>query len=236
MIDLTVVMPVYNEADCIEDVAHAWLESLNRLGVSFRLLLINDGSKDRTRERLQAFGNDPRVQVVNKVNEGHGPTILKGYRLACSDSTWVFQVDSDNEIAADAFFALWAKRDVADAVFGVRHGRKQTPGRRLLSGGSRLLVRLLCGPAILDVNVPFRLIRRECLAPLLDLLPADMFAPNVAISGMVQRRGLRIENVPVKNQERRTGTTSLVSWNVIRMGFRSMVQVGRVLLKDRIRR
>ena len=234
MRDLVVVIPVYNEADCIDAVAHSWLDMLNRLGMSFTLLLINDGSKDRTEEKLQILVDHPRARILSKANEGHGPTILKGYRLACADSTWVFQVDSDDEISADFFPELWAKRSEVDCVFGIRQGRKQTGGRRLLSGGSRLLIRLLCGDGVFDVNVPFRLIRSECLSPMLDCLPPDMFAPNVAISGLAQRRGLRIANVPVMNRERRTGATSLVSWGVIRVGLLSMVQVGRVLLKDRM--
>lgn len=233
MSDLTVVMPVYNEAECIEAVVRSWLDLLNRAGMSFQLLLINDGSKDRTGERLAALAHQPHVRVLNKANEGHGPTILKGYRLACADSEWVFQVDSDDEISADFFPAFWAARHTADCVFGVRQGRKQTLGRRLLSGGSRLLVRLLRGAAVLDVNVPFRLMRSECLAPLLDRLPPDMFAPNVALAGLLQSRGRRIVNLPVTNRERRTGATSLVSWGLIRMGFRSMLQVGRVLLANR---
>ena len=236
MMELTVVMPVYNEADCIDDVARSWLDVLGKMGVTFKLLLMNDGSRDRTEERLKAWEGHPQVTVVNKVNEGHGPTILKGYRLACHESTWVFQVDSDNEILAEDFPSVWAKRESADCVFGVRQGRKQTMGRQLLSGGSRLLVRIFCGGAVPDVNVPFRLIRSDVLLPLLECLPPDMFAPNVAIAGLVQRRGLRIATVPVTNRERRTGSTSLVSWGVIRIGFRSMVQVGLVFIADRTKR
>jgi glycosyltransferase involved in cell wall biosynthesis len=235
MTDLTVVMPVYNEADCIEFVVRSWLGVLNRLGMTFNLLLINDGSKDLTEQRLNTLVGDPRIRVLHQVNEGHGPTILKGYRLACSASKWVFQVDSDDEMSAESFTAIWAKREVADCVFGKRQGRKQTPGRKILSVGSRLLIRLVCGTAVPDVNVPFRLMRSECLSPLLDILPSDMFAPNVALAGLVQRRGLRIEIVPVLNRERQTGVTSLVIWQLFSVGVRSMVQVMSVLLRDRIR-
>ena len=57
--ELTVVMPVYNEADCIDDVARSWLDVLGKMGVTFKLLLMNDGSRDRTEERLKACEGHP---------------------------------------------------------------------------------------------------------------------------------------------------------------------------------
>lgn len=231
--ELTVVMPVYNEEACIEAVVRSWLDQLSRIGMPFSLLLLDDGSRDRTAARLDALSGDARVRVVHKRNEGHGPTILQGYRLACAGSEWVFQVDSDDEIRADAFPALWARRMDQDFVLGVRQGRIQTPGRRWLSRGSRLLVRLLCGRGGLDVNVPFRLMRSDRLEPLLDRLPADCFAPNVALTGLAARRGFRIATVAVPHLDRLTGRSSLLSWRVLGIALRSLAQVGGVLLADR---
>ena len=233
MKDLTVVMPVYNEAECIGEVARSWLDVLGRQGMTFTLLLIDDGSTDRTAERLDALSGDARVRVIHKPNEGHGPTILNAYRMACPDSEWVFQVDSDNEIGAESFPALWAAREQADAVLGERRGRVQSAGRRMLSLGSFLLVRLLSGPIPRDTNVPFRLLRSATLAPLLDRIPADTFAPNVAITGLVLMKGARLRVVPVQNRERRTGQTSLVSWKIVRVAGRSLSQVGRILWRCR---
>lgn len=233
MKDLTVVMPVYNEAECIEGVVRSWLDVLNSLGLSFSLLLINDGSRDATAQRLDALRAEPGVRVIHKPNEGHGPTILQGYRLACADSEWVFQVDSDDELRAVLFPALWEKRKDHDAVLGVRQGREQSLGRRLLSGGSRWLVRILCGAGIPDVNVPFRLMRCACLATFLDRIPPAMFAPNVAISGILLQRGFRIATVAVPNQDRQTGQSTLVSWRLVGIAARSLAQIGSVFLKER---
>jgi glycosyltransferase involved in cell wall biosynthesis len=205
------------------------------MGIDFTLLLINDGSMDTTAKRVENLAGDVRVRVMHKPNEGHGPTILKGYRLACTDSEWVFQVDSDDEIRATSFPALWENRKDHDAVLGVRQGRASTLGRRLLASGSRWLVRLLCGTGIPDVNVPFRLMRCACLGPLLDRIPADLFAPNVAISGLMLRRGVRVATIPVANHRRRTGRSSLVSWGLLAIAVRSLTEVGLVFLKDRKR-
>lgn len=229
MNDLTVIMPVYNEAECIQPVVRSWLDMLNAQGISFTLLLINDGSRDATRERLDLLSGEAGISIVHKRNEGHGPTILGGYRQGCRQSEWVFQVDSDDEIRASFFPALWAARANRDAVLGIRQGRDQSLGRRLLSAGSRVVVRLLCGPGIPDVNVPFRLMRSEVLAPLLDQIPPAMFAPNVAISGLLLRQSARVAIVPVLNQERKTGASSLVSWRLIGLAAKSLYQVVALL-------
>lgn len=234
MNELTVIMPVYNEAECIEGVARSWLEMLRGQGISFTLLLINDGSKDATRERLDHLSGEVGIRVVHKQNEGHGPTILGGYKQGCQDSEWVFQVDSDDEIRAAHFPSLWKARSGRDAVLGIRQGREQSLGRRLLSGGSRGVVRFMCGPGIPDVNVPFRLMRSSVLAPLLNQIPPRMFAPNVAISGLLLRHSARIAIVPVPNQERKTGASSLVSWRLVGIAAKSMSQVVAVLAKGRL--
>ena len=233
MRDLTIVMPVYNEAECIRRVAQDWLDVLNELGVAFQLLLIDDGSRDRTPEELDTLSGDCRIRVIHKPNEGHGPTILQGCRMACAESQWVFHADSDNEIAATSFRELWVKRADYDFVFGVREGRLQTLGRRLLSDGSRRVVRLFTGAHVADVNAPFRLMRSACLSPLLAVLPPNMFAPNVAITGLALRWGFQVAITPVPCRPRTTGGSSLRIRHLPGIGFRSLMQVGIVFLRNR---
>jgi hypothetical protein len=185
---------------------------------------------------MDALAHHPRVKIIHKPNEGHGPTIMRGYREAFGASRWVFQVDSDDEIKAECFPALWEKREAYDFILGVREGRKQSIGRRILSSGSRGVVRLLCGAGVTDVNAPFRLMRSERFASLLPSIPADTFAPNVALAGLAISRGFRIINVPVVNGERLTGSSSLISLKLVAVAWRSLVQIGRILAKERFKK
>ena len=227
-VDLTVVMPVYNEEASLGGCARSWTQTLDDLGIDYRLLIVNDGSKDATADVLAELADHPRVLGVTKDNEGHGPTILRGYRLGVATSTWVFQVDSDDEIPASAFADVWAARHDVDAVFGLRTGRGQSPDRKLISKVAALTSRVLLRGRVTDVNVPYRLMRAEVLAPVVAALPADTFAPNVVISGALGRDTDRFTEVPVPHQDRAAGEVSIVGWGAIKAAMRSFRQTVRL--------
>lgn len=226
-LELVVVMPVYNEEKCIVGVLRSWRSTLSDLGIDFRIIVLNDGSTDGTKDALEVFASDALIEVINKSNSGHGPTILTGYRQALELAPWVFQCDSDDEMAPEFFATFWSQRDSYDALFGIRDGREQNAGRRLISVVSRWTVRLLFGGGVVDVNVPYRLIRSDVLREAIAPIPDDTFAPNVLISGAVAKAGLRIANLPVPYQARRTGTVSIMKWKLWRMAAKSFWQTLR---------
>ena len=227
-VDLTVVMPVYNEEASLGACGRSWADTLDGLGIDYRLLIVNDGSKDSTPDVLADLATHPRVTGVTKDNEGHGPTILRGYRLAVATSTWVFQVDSDDEIPAAAFTEVWQAREGVDAVFGIRTGRGQSADRKLISKVAALTARVLLKGRVTDVNVPYRLMRADALRPVLAALPADTFAPNVVIAGALGRDSGRFAEVPVPHQDRAAGEVSIVGWGAIKAAMRSFRQTVRL--------
>jgi glycosyltransferase involved in cell wall biosynthesis len=226
-LDLALVMPVYNEADCIAAVVRSWRDELSNLDLSFKILVFNDGSKDDTARALQEFYGDEHIEVVHKKNSGHGPTILLGYKRAVQIAHWVFQCDSDDEMKPAHFAALWNRRDDFDALFGVRDGREQNAGRKLISAVSRATVAALFGKGVRDVNVPYRLMRSSWLAPIVRRIPPRTFAPNIIISGSLAKSGARLHNQPVPHEGRRTGTASIVKWKLWRAAARSFFQTLR---------
>ena len=226
-LELALLMPVYNEEACIADVVNSWREELSALGMSYRIIVLNDGSKDRTAERLASFAGDDRIAVVNKPNAGHGPTILQGYRVAVELAEWVFQCDSDDEMKASQFPRLWKERQNYDALFGCRQHREQGLGRKLISMMSRLTVAVLFGKGVRDVNTPYRLMRSCFLRQIIDQIPDGTFAPNVIIAGAFAKARLRIANLAVPHENRRTGTVSIVKWKLWKIAFRSFLQTLR---------
>jgi glycosyltransferase involved in cell wall biosynthesis len=228
MNELAVVMPVYNEQDCIDSVVRSWLEVLGGLEIDFRIVVVNDGSSDDTGKVLEHFSGHPSVEVVTKPNGGHGPAILLGYGKALKCANWVFQCDSDDEISADQFPEFWSKRSDFDALIGIRSGRVQSRSRALISAISRWTVGLLLGNRVADVNAPFRLIRKEQLDPIVAAIPEDTFAPNLVISGALAKSSARIANIPVRHEMRKTGAVSIVKWGLWKAAAKSFVQTIRL--------
>lgn len=212
--DLAVVMPVYNEEECIVKVLKSWISLLCDLGMRFHIIVLNDGSSDGTQEALQVFNHDNRIEVINKTNSGHGPTILMGYQKSVKLADWTFQCDSDDEMKPDSFRTLWENRERFDALFGIREGRKQNFARKLISFFSIIIVRLLFGSGVTDVNTPYRLIRSKILERIVQHIPVNTFAPNIIVSGIICKFGLRTFEHPVFHENRKTGEVSIVKWKL----------------------
>ena len=176
--------------------------------VDYELLVYDDGSRDESPHLVAALQAEvPRITLRRHRNMGHGPTVLRGYREAHGE--WIFQADSDGEVAPSSFRALWDIRHDHDFILGARQQRRSPVLRQLVTLGSRLTVRALFGVTIQDVNTPFRLMRRTSLAPLLERLPDDCFAPNVALVGLAAWSGLRVQTVPVIHRGRASRRGSL---------------------------
>ena len=228
-LELCAVMPVYNEEEIVGEVAERWLEMLDSMGIDYELVAIVDGATDDSEQILRAVAErHPRLVVDVKPNSGHGPSILRGYHRGVATAHWVFQTDSDDEMPAASFGELWELRDEADAVLGIRSSRNQSAGRLAITRAARLTARAAFGCRLADVNCPYRLMRSSALTPLLDLIPDDTFAPNVAISGMLARSGARLAEVPVPHHDRTTGVVSILGLRALRAAIRSFGQIMRL--------
>jgi dolichol-phosphate mannosyltransferase len=233
--ELSIVIPVFDEQGTLAEVLLSWAAELDRLGIDYELRVYDDGSRDDTPHILQSLaGRVPRLLMARHANRGHGPTILRGYREARGG--WLFQADSDGEILPAAFRGLWEEREGYDLLLGCRQDRRAGPARRLISLAARGTVSLLFGRALRDVNTPFRLMRRDRVLPLFDLLPDHLFAPNVALSGLAAAAGLRIREIPVPYQGRRNGGGSLLGprlWVCAVRSFRETLGVARLAGRQR---
>jgi dolichol-phosphate mannosyltransferase len=222
--ELAVVMPVYNEEACINEVVSSWHDVLSGLGINFIMIILNDGSRDQTETKLVQFSGNPRIKVINKKNSGHGPTILEGYHMGVDLAEWVFQVDSDDEMKPRFFNELWSRRQGFDALFGFRQDREQSLSRSFISFVSRMTVGIVFGKGIRDVNTPYRLMRSRILREIIPRIPDDTFAPNIIISGEIAASGAHIYNHAVLHEGRKTGTVSIVKWKLWKAVFKSFLQ------------
>ena len=226
--DVAVVIPVFNEEKLIGECINEWLNVLDSVNLNYEILIIDDGSSDATISIVERYGDNQNIQLIIKQNEGHGPTILAGYKRAVGIAEWVFQADSDNEISPNQFSALWSRRQGQDAVIAWRQGRDQTTVRRLVTFFARVTTKVLFRCHLRDVNIPFRLIRSETLTILLEKIPSDTFAPNIALSGALSLMNYQVEECPVNFNERIVGESSLSNLDAVRKGGRALLELIKI--------
>ncbi len=232
LIELAIVMPVYNEEANIETVVAEWVSELDRLGVAFSLMVINDGSKDGTSDALRklAVSTNGRVVPVDKANAGHGRACRTGYDLATgSPAAWTFQIDSDGQCDPRFFSEFWSARDQADCLFGVRTTRDDGFARVLISAVCRVLTSVVCGVDLKDSNVPYRLIRTPVLREALTRIPVDFDMQNVALTVTLKRdKALRWKYIPIHFRDRQGGTNSINYSRIIAMGWELLCNLHRI--------
>ncbi len=233
-LDCVLVMPAYNEEGCIASVIQAWTAELARhCNDRFRLIVVNDGSRDRTGAILdEEAARNPRLRVIHQPNSGHGGALLHGYREAIKeDAAYVFQVDSDDQFVPEDFVRLWNLRTSSPCVLGNRSVRHDSFHRLVITRILRVVLWGLYGRRLRDANIPFRLFERRFLAAALRLIPANTFAPNIFLAVIAARAGANLHDTPVTHRDRRTGTVSIVRWKLIKVCFRC---VGELLAFRRI--
>lgn len=239
---LSIVMPAYNEEDCIEKVVGNWTDFLKNKFPhdSTTLIVINDGSRDRTGELLDGMAKtNSRLTVINQKNGGHGNAVVNGYRKAVElQSAYVFQTDSDDQFVTEDFEKLWAKRNESRFILGYREVRHDASVRLFITKVLRGTISAVYGTYILDSNIPFRLIEGNFLRQLLQQLPdPEPFAPNIFLAVMAKKSGEKLYDIPITHKDRETGTVSIVKWNLWKVcvrSFRELLQF-RLDLNDKVK-
>ena len=224
-------MPAYNEEGCVEKVCLSWLLQLESFPDA-ELLVVDDGSKDRTGQLLDLLAeNEPRLIVFHQANQGHGAALLAAYRQALSRGCgWVFHVDSDDQFLPESIRLLWDRRDASDFILGFRVDRQDAAPRLIITRIARLLNLLLFGVSIQDCNVPFRLIKADLLRKMMAVLPDAVFAPNIFLSVLAAKSGRDLMNIPIPHRNRATGQVSIIRFKLLRVCLRTVRELAEFRL------
>jgi glycosyltransferase involved in cell wall biosynthesis len=222
-------MPAYNEEAGIEAVLDLLRAKVLDRFDDAEVIVVDDASTDATGTILDGISaEDPRVLTEHlPKNQGHGYALRKGLDGASGD--WIFQIDSDDHIDAEAFWDLWANKPSFGLVMGVRTGRRSSWFRRSLTGALSAITRVLGAP-LQDPNVPFKLFPRELWHDLEPAAPEMYSVPSAFISFGAALRRRPIIEIPVKFHDRRHGrsigsarvaaTAALACWELTRFYFR----------------
>ena len=228
---LSIVMPVYNESGVIAEVVAELLADVADRLPGTELVLVNDGSTDGTPAILDGLAEaHPHVVVLHaERNQGHGPSLRRAFDS--SAGAWILQMDSDGQQVAAELWDLWALRSSCDLVVGVRRGRNEGPHRTAVSAAARLATRVVAGARLRDVNVPFKLIRRDVWDDLARDIPAQPVAPSLLVAVGARVRGWRVQEVEISHKPRRAGSSTVDVRALVRLSAGAL----RELLRFRAR-
>lgn len=202
MVELSVVIPVYNEEDNLPLLWPELRGVLEQMAVSFEVLFVDDGSRDRSAEIVRAMREaDARVRLVRlKSNAGETAATDAGFKAARGQR--VVTMDADLQNDPRDIPALVHCLEQWDAATGWRvyRGQGDSVVRRISSRVANYTRNWLSDESIHDSGCTFRAFRRECLRGLVLYRGFHRFIPT-----LLRMRGYRVVEVPVRNRPRRFG-------------------------------
>ena len=223
-IDLSIIMPVYNEEQCIAMAVDEVKNAVASVVPNYELIIINDGSTDKTEVILNNLkSKEPQLKVIHKKNGGHGHSLYTG--LDQAKGRYLLLVDSDRQIAFSNFGKIWMDIQHADVYFGQRVKRYDPKIRVLLTHAVRIIIHLFFGVYIFDANVPFKLIRKEIWQQAKKIIPENTLIPSLFLAIYCKRMGFKIIEEPSEHRKRDGGTSSIRNWKLFRFCTKSFLQL-----------
>jgi len=218
-IDLSIVIPIYNEEANILNLLQTWEKELKSYKINYLFVLVNDGSTDLSLKIIQDF-NSNKV-IINKINSGHGRSIRQGYDFALTftDCSFILQIDSDGQCDPQFFKLFWNQKDNYDALIGKRVLRHDGKSRVLISKILSLLSFLVTRVKIIDPNTPYRVFNRKTLEFCLSKINCSLDIHNVAITFILKKYKFSIGRVPITFLNRSGGVNSINVFKIIQMGI-----------------
>ena len=198
---VSVVVPAYNEDTTIGQV----LGELGQLALDLEVIVVDDGSTDRTAAIVEASG-DERIRLVRKQNGGKGTALRRGFDEAVGDIVVV--QDSDIELSPARVPDLVAPivEGRADVVYGSRF-LQPVPGlavsRRAANWLLTFLTNLLYGTRLTDMETAHKAVRADLLQAI--PLVSDRFDIEVELTAKLARCGARFVEVPSPYRPRTQG-------------------------------
>jgi glycosyltransferase involved in cell wall biosynthesis len=215
---LSLVLPAHNEEANIAVVVGAALETLPLFTDDFEIVVVDDGSRDRTGtivHRLSAA--DQRVRLVrHQRNQGYGAALRSGFQVSRGD--FVMFMDADRQFDIRDLRLLSPFAADFDIVAGFRMERSDPLHRRVFAELFNVAVRILFGVHLRDIDCAFKLFRGDLLRALPLTAPGALI--NTEIQAKARRHEARLEQVGVHHYPRVAGQATGGSPRVILRAMR----------------
>lgn len=199
-IDITVVIPAYNEAENIAPLAASLAEAMRGLNRSYEVIIVDDGSKDATYDEiLKASRTCPQICGLKfKKNCGQTAAFAAGFEYACGSIVVTMDADMQNDPADIP--KLLEKMPEFDVVCGIRVKRQDNFVRRASSKIANFIRNFLTGDDIIDTGCSLKAFKAEAAKRMKLFSGMHRFFPTLA-----KMDGYSVAQVPVNHLPRKYG-------------------------------
>jgi glycosyltransferase involved in cell wall biosynthesis len=197
---LTILVPVYNEEDCILPLALAMNRFLDEVNISVRVLFINDGSQDDSAKLIEIVcSRDSRYSFISLEGNNGLSTALKAGIDSCN-TQFIGYIDADLQTTPSDFPKLIEFMNGYDLVTGFRKNRKDTVVKRLSSFIANSFRQWLLEDEIIDTGCPLKIMRADMAKKMPFFKGMHRFIPD-----MVILLGGKVKQVPIQHYPRYAG-------------------------------
>lgn len=221
---ISAFFPAYNDAGTIASMVETALLTLREITDDYEVIVINDGSKDHTRQVADELARiyPEEVRVIHHIeNRGYGGALRSGFAHAAKE--WIFYTDGDAQYDVRELKNLVAlANDDVDFINGWKIKRNDPLHRVVIGRIYQYTTRFLFGLKLKDVDADFRLMRREVFDRV--TLTANSGVICVELMKKVQDAGFRLTEIGVHHFPRTYGRSQFFN-------FHSLVRVARDLSK-----
>jgi glycosyltransferase involved in cell wall biosynthesis len=215
-LDISVVVPLYNEEGNVKELHRKIKEACNKLGRSYEIIFVDDGSKDATVENCQALS--PLVLVEQRKNYGQTAAFDAGFKTAQGEIIITMDGDLQND-PSDIEKLLKKMDDGYDVVSGWRWQRKDSLSKHLSSRAANILRKILIHDNIHDSGCSLKVYRAQALKEV------DLFGEmHRFIPAILELDGWKVGEVKVSHHPRVAGVTKY-NWKRGVKGIVDMISV-----------
>ena len=227
---LSMFFPAYNEEENVARTIAQATEVCQGLGLAYEIIIVDDGSADRTAEIVESLGRTDEhiVLIRHGRNRGYGQALQTG--LAGARYGLIFFSDCDLQFDLGELPELLGRMEqdpAIDMVIGYRIRRADPFMRKINAFGWKLWSRLVFGLAVRDVDCAFKLFKREAVAHL--TLESTGALISVEMLTRIQRKGFRLAQHGVHHYPRQAGKQTGAKLSVILRAFRESLALYRSL-------
>jgi glycosyltransferase involved in cell wall biosynthesis len=226
---LSIFFPCHNEEGNVERVVRRALEAASALTDDFEVIVVDDGSRDRTGKIADRLASEnPRVRVVHHPrNRGYGGALQSGFASAKKDYVFFSDGDGQFDLAELPQLVELIQGGECDLAIGYRIHRADPFIRSLNAKLYKTLIRLLFGLQVRDIDCAFKLIHR----PVLEKVALESEGALVSAEFLIKAKkaGFRIREAGVHHYPRQAGQQTGAKLSVILRTFREIARLWRQL-------